>query len=245
MLEKIKHVLDKGFHAGILLTDLSKAFDSLSHDLLIAKFYAYGFFRNALKLILDYLSGRKQRTKVHESFSSWRNIIHGFPQGSILGPLIFNIYINDLFLFSENFDIAIYADDCTPYEFSGSLREVINKLEQDALCLIEWYQSNYLKPNSDKWHLLLSENRDDITINIGNECIHNSENEKLLGVYFDNELNFKTHVTKLCKKAGQKLNALARLSNFMNLNRRKMLMNAFISSQFSYCPLIWMSQQKS
>ena len=245
MLVKIKHALDTGLHAGILLTDLSKAFDSLSHDLLIAKLYADGFSKNALKLILDYLSGRKQRTKVHESFSSWRNIIHGVPQGSILGPLLFNIYINDLFLFSENFYIANYADDCTPYEFSGSLQEVINKLEQDALCLIEWYQSNYLKPNSDKWHLLLSENRDDITINIGNECIHNSENEKLLGVYFDKELNFKTHVTKLCKKAEQKLHALARISNGMNLNKRKMLMNAFISSQFSYCPLIWMCHSRS
>ena len=91
----------------------------------------------------------------------------------------------------------------------------------------------------------MSENRADITINIGNECIHNSENEKLLGVYFDNELNFKTHVTKLCKKAGQKLHALARLSNFMNLNKRKMLMNAFISSQSSYCPLIWMCHSRS
>ena len=209
MLANIKHALDKGLHACILLTDLSKAFDSLSHD---DKLYAYGFSKNAFKLILDYLSGRKQRTKVCESFSSWRNIIHGVPQGSILGPLLY-IYINDLFLFSENFDIANYADDCTPYEFSGSLQEVINKSEQDALCLIE--------------------------------CIHNSENEKLLGVYFDSKLNFKTHVTKLCKKAGQKLHALARISNFMNLNNRKMLMNAFISSQFSYCPLIWMCHSRS
>ena len=175
-----------------------------------------------MKLILDYLSGRKQRTKVHESFSSWRNIIHGVPQGSILGTLLFNIYINDFFLFRGILILQIMRMIAL-YEFSGSLQEVINKLEQDALCLIEWYQSNYLKPNSGKWHLLLNEKRDDITINIGNECIHNSQNEKLLGVYFDNELNFKTHVNKLCKKSGQKLHALARISNFMNLNERKML----------------------
>ena len=150
-----------------------------------------------------------------------------------------------MFLFSNNFEIANYADDCTPYEFSGSLDEVINKLEQDSLCLIQWYQNNYLKPNADKWHLLLSKNRDDISITIGNECIYNSENEKLLGIFFDNKLNFKTHVNKLCKKAGQKLHALARISNFMSLNKRKLIMNAFISSQFSYCPLIWMCHSRS
>ena len=91
----------------------------------------------------------------------------------------------------------------------------------------------------------MSQNRDDISITIGNECISNSKNEKLLGVFFDNELNFKTHVTKLCKKAGQKLHALARISNFMSINKRKLMMNAFISSQFSYCPLIWMCHSRS
>lgn len=244
MLEKIKHALDKGLFAGMLLTDLSKAFDCLSHDLLIAKLYAYGFSKDALKLIDDYLTGRKQRTKIDENVSAWRNIIHGVPQGSILGVLFFNIYINDLFLFCEHFDIANYADDNTPYEFSGSLEDVISKLEQDSLCLIQWFKNNYLKPNPDKWHLLLSQKRDDLSITIAHESIHNSENEKLLGIFFDNKLKFKVHIDKLCKKAGQKLHALARISNFMDLAKRKLIMNAFISSQFSYCPLIWMCHSR-
>ena len=100
------------------------------------------------------------------------------PHGSILGPLLFNIYINDLFLFLNCFDIANYADDCSPFEFSSSLDDVINKLEKVSLILIEWYECNYLKPNPDKWHLLFSEPGDEITINIGNECISNSTNEK-------------------------------------------------------------------
>ena len=99
--------------------------------------------------------------------------------------------------------MANYADDCSPYEFSGSIGDVIQKLENDSRILNEWYKTNYLKPNPDKWHLLLSEMGSLLTIMIGIECIPNSSNEKILGVFFADKLNFNTHITKLCKKAGQ------------------------------------------
>ena len=201
MLEYLKKALDKGLCTGVLLTDLSKAFDCICHDLLIAKLHAYGFSKKSLNLVNNYLCNRTQRTKVGESFSSWRNIFYGVPQGSILGPLLFNIYINDVFLFSKHFNMANYADDCSPYEFSDSIDEVILKLQNDSKSLIEWYESNYLKPNPDKWHLLLSDKRDDIFIKIGTEIISNSTDEKILGVYFDNKLYFNTHLKKLCKKS--------------------------------------------
>ena len=140
--------------------------------------------------------------------------------------------------------MANYADDCSPYEFSGSFEDVIQKLHDDSKCLIEWYETNYLKPNPEKWHLLLSEKNDDYFITIGNECVWNSTNEKILGVYFDNNLSFNTHLNKLCKKASQKLHALARVSTFMSFNQRKIIMNAFIQSQFSYCPLLWMCHSR-
>ena len=120
MLEKLKKALDNGQCTGILLTDLTKAFDCISHDLLIAKLNPYGFSYMSLCLIFDYLSGRKQRTKVNESFSTFLEILFGVPQGSILGPLLFNIYINDLF-FSEVFQMVNFADDCSPYEFNQSI----------------------------------------------------------------------------------------------------------------------------
>ena len=243
MLENLKISLDNGFKTGILLTDLSKAFDSISHDLLLAKLNAYGFSRNSLNLINDYLTGRKQRTKICDPFSSWRNIIYGVPQGSILGPLLFNIYINDLFLFCDELKIVNYADDCSPFEFSGSSNDVIRKLEDDSTILIQWYKSNYLKPNPDKWHLLLSDIGNDLNIGISNNCIHNSSCEKILGVNFDNKLNFNSHITKLCKKAGRKLHA--RMPNFMSVNQKKIIMNAFIISQFIYCPHIWMCHSRS
>ena len=179
-------------------------------------------------------------TKVRNKYSSWRKIIYGVPQGSILAPLLFNIYINDLFLFSEDFLMTNYADDCSPYEFSYATEEVIIKLENDANLLIEWYKNNYLKPNPKKWHLLLSERGNELSVKIGQQLILNSEDEKVLDVFFDNRLNFKCHINKLCKKASQKLHALGRVSNFMSCNQRKIIMNAFISSQFNYCPLLWM-----
>ena len=155
MLESIKSALDKGLCAGILLPDLSKAFDCISHDLLLAKLHVYGFSKQSLNLVSNYLCDRIQRTKIGEKYSTWRNVIYGVPQGSILGPLLFNIYINDLFLFSQHFNMTNYADDCPPYEFSGSIDDVILKLQNDSLCLLEWYESNYLKPNPDKWGIII------------------------------------------------------------------------------------------
>ena len=138
-----------------------------------------------------------------------------------------------------------YADDCSPCEFSYTTEEVIIKLEKDANLLIEWYKNNYLKPNPQKWHLLLSERGNELSVKIGQQLILNSEDEKVLGVFFDNRLNFKCHINKLCKKASQKLHALGRVSNFMRCNQRKIIMNAFISSQFNYCPLLWMCHSRS
>ena len=172
-------------------------------------------------------------------------LIYGVPQGSILGALLFNIYINDLFLFSQYFDMANYADDCSPYEDGGSTNEVISKLQTNSKCLISCFLDNYLQPNPDKWHILLSDKDINHVIKIDNEEILSSTEEKILGIHFDNKLNFNNHVKKLCKKASQKLHALARLSNLMSIRQRKIIMNAFINSQFSYCPLIWMSHSRT
>ena len=101
MLEKWKNIPDKRKHVGAVFMDPSKAFDTINHDLLIAKLEAYGFSINALSFMLSYLKNRSQRVSINSSFSTWEEIIAGIPQGSILGPLLFNIFLNDIFYFEN------------------------------------------------------------------------------------------------------------------------------------------------
>ena len=242
LIKTWKKSVDSDGAFGALMTDLSKAFDCLSHDLLIAKLDAYGFDKKSLKLVYSYLSNRKQRVKINDTYSSLGEILFGVPQGSILGALLFNIFICDMFYFLEDYGIDNYADDSTPYSAKSNHKLVIEELEKSSPILFKWLQTIYMKVNTDKSHMLLSGNTKLIS-SIDNNL---TESEKvllgkvLLGITIDSNLSFEEHINNLCKKASQKLNALARISGYMDIQKRRTLMKSFITSQFGYCPLIWM-----
>ena len=126
--ETWKRCLNTNGTTGTTLIDLSKAYDCIPHDLLMAKLKAYGFENNALKLVYSYLTNRKQRVKVGSSNSSFQNISIGFPQGSVLGPLLFNIFINDMFYIGLECEICNFADYTTIYACDRSIDTVIMKL---------------------------------------------------------------------------------------------------------------------
>ena len=124
LIQKWQAERDSGGYVGTILMDLSKAYDCLSHDLLIAKLEAYGLDIGSLNFLLDYLTLRKHRTKVGSSYSKWSEIYRGIPQGSILGPLLFNIFINDIFFFVEKSEICNFADDNTIYSCGKDLPKI-------------------------------------------------------------------------------------------------------------------------
>ena len=189
LIEKWKKSVGNGGAFCALLTDLSKAFDCLPHGLLIAKLDPYGFDKCSLKLIHSYLSSRKQRVKINDRYSLWSEILLGVPQGSILGPLLFNIFICNMFYFLEDFDIANYADDSTPYCAGKSAEFVVNNLEQSSAILFEWLNNNYMKVNTGKSHLLLS-----VTAAIDNSYIELEDEQVLLGITIDSNLTFEKHI---------------------------------------------------
>ena len=241
LIEKWKDTLDKKGYSGAILMDLSKAFDTINHELLIAKLHAYGFSKNSLLLIFSYLSDRWQRTKVNLNFSNWIELLQGVPQGSVLGPLLFNICLNDLFYILKDANICNFADDTTPFVCDLNLKTVMETLESHSEIAITWFECNYMKLNTDKCHLLVSGHKfEEMWMKVGTDYIWENKEVNLLGVTIDNDLKFEKHISNLCLKAGRKLSALSRMSRFLSFKKKKTLYKSFVESQFKYCPLIWM-----
>ena len=242
LIELCRKGLDKKGIVGMVLMDLSKAFDCLPHDLLIAKLEAYGFGIGSLRLIFDYLTSRKQRVRINSTYSSWLEITSGVPQGSVLGPLLFNIYINDLTFFIEDSHLCNFADDNTLYASDFKLERVISRLENDMHKTLVWFESNMMVANPSKFQFMFMGLGHDykLCMEIDEKVITTVQQVKLLGVVIDSKLKFDDHVKSLCLKANRNVSALSRAAKLIDPPKCKLLYNSFVMSNFRYCPLIWM-----
>ena len=234
--------LDKGNCVGTVAMDLSKAFDSMPHELLIAKLSAYGVSKHVCNLIINFLRKRRQRTKVRGKCSEWVTINRGVPQGSVLGPLLFNIFVNDLFYTDIDSMICNYADDNHLVNENNSVDTLKVSLERDAHRAISWFDNNYMDANPDKFQCISLDRfgRPPISISVDGNTIPSSDIIKVLGVTLDNSLQYDIHISILCAKASIQINAMKRIGKYLNTDCRIAMYKSFISSNFSYCPVSWM-----
>ena len=142
----------------------------------------------------------------------------GVPQESIPGLLLFNTFLCDLFLIMDNIDIASYANDNTPHTTRNSIEEVIQKLENTSKRLFQWFSDNQMKANPEKCHFLCSSNCE-VGLTIENKKIQNTKCEKLLVIKLYSKLDFSSHIHDICQKAGKKLNAVSRITPYMDFTK--------------------------
>ena len=241
MVENIKQYVDEGKIVCILIMDLSRAFDCLPYKLFVCKLHAYGFSLSACELMFNYYRYRKQRVKLGNHFSEWQNIYKATAQGSIMGPITYNMFTNDMILvLDDNIEVYNYVDDnsllSAGYDYSKTQQKLLCNVER----LMSWFELNQMKVNPDKFNYIVFGKNDNVrSLNIKSIIIEPQNEVKILGLNLDNRLTFNNHVSKLCQKAGKQVQVLSRLSHILSKTNKMLLFNSFVECHFNYCSFIW------
>ena len=246
MIDKWKNNINDKLLNMVLFIDFKKAFDLINPKLLFLKLFQYGFDNNSLGLFKDYFQNRLQHCKVSSALSDKVDITIGVPQGSVLGPLLFLIFINDI-AYCSDLSCFLFADDTTLFESGHDPLVVIDKLKVKLLPIIEWVKFNQLSINWGKTKLMcISNSRISCNINsvtIDNHSVDVVDSFKLLGVHIDRYLSFNTHLTELKKSVNKKLFSLKKL-HFLSISTKLHFFKAFIYPHFDYCSSIFVFYNK-
>ena len=200
----------------------------------------YGADDNTLSLIKDYLTDRKQRIKLAGTFSPWLPVQRGIPQGSILGPLLFNIFINDLPQVIDFTILSTYADDTQIFYAGDNVTDVEHVTNSDLGKIDKWCEENEMRRNHDKYKaMVMGKTSRDPVFKCEGTSIPLVEEVELLGVTVDNKLKFEGQIKKICRKVSQQIAVLKRMKKLLPLKLRENLYRAFIAPHFNYCAESW------
>ena len=245
----VKNKEQKKSTVGVFI-DLSKAFDTLNHDMLLQKMERYGIRGCTLKWFASYLSNRKMRVRCTSAntgqldYSSYHDLDYGTPQGSCLGPLLFLIYINDLNHILEHCNIILFADDTTLLQGHRSLKYLRWMIEEDLRNMIDWFKANLLTINLNKTECVLFHYSDKTSPNkfeldLNNIKLQSSEHTKFLGLWIDHTLSWRIHISNLIMKIKQNTHLLKTGNKFLTKSSKKLVYYAHIYSHICYGLVIW------
>jgi hypothetical protein len=239
--------MSKKAATATVFLDLKKAFDTVDHEILTGKLKSFGLANREILWFQNYLSDRKQCVKTNDLTSSPQNINTGVPQGSILGPLLFTLYINDIETCVENSNLHLYADDTVIYASGTDPNEISCILTADLLKIENWLCRNKLTLNIDKtkWMLFstkpLQSRFSSIKITISKKPFEKVDNFKYLGIKLDEQLCWNDHIDYLIKKVKTKVYLLRRLRPFICTKAATQAYHALIQSSLTYCDVVWAS----
>ena len=223
----------------VLTLDLSKAFDSVCHQILIYKLFKIGFDWKTLLWFSSYLSYRKQYVKEGLKCSEKRELTVAVPQGSILGPLLFSIFINDLTSIDINGNIVLYADDCNIVYSAENTSDLQNKVQSSIDKINEWMCENRLKLNVKKSNYIIIDfsgrKTDEIQLKFGDNYLEKVKTTKILGLIIDERISFKSHIDSVCNKLSSRIGLLSRISYYLPSKTLNIIYKTLVQTHIDYC----------
>ena len=242
LIQVSKAIENKEIIVGIFL-DFKKAFDSINHDILLSKLYYYGIRGVTLQLFRSYLNDRKQFTVFNSKNSSLQLVSCGIPQGSIIGPLLFLIYINDLHSVSPILNFILFADDTNIFYKHKDVECLTKNLNNELLKVSKWIKANKLQLNYEKTNVMLFNFPktcvSEVKIYMNGNLIEHTSSTKFLGINIDKDLKWKTHVYEVLRKVSRTIGIMSKLKDILPTKILIMLYNSLILPYISYCNIIW------